>query len=132
MTFAYSQIELYVDSEDKVLTLIIEHPDFFYTVLNDINDQIEGETGFSVISCNAKLISFAKQATMITEFVPFEMNRKELISKLYAHLKNALLTKTCLSEQTKCCLRQRGTFLSWHSMQKVNLLRMRYAMLRLC
>ena len=87
MTFAYSQIELYVDSEDKVLTLIIEHPDFFYTVLNDINDQIEGETGFSVISCNAKLISFAKQATMITEFVPFEMNRKELISKLYAHLK---------------------------------------------
>ena len=51
MTFAYSQIELYVDSEDKVLTLIIEHPDFFYTVLNDINDQIEGETGFSVISC---------------------------------------------------------------------------------
>ena len=87
MTFAYSQIELYVDSEDKVLTLIIEHPDFFYTVLNDINDQIEGGTGFSVISCNAKLISFAKQATMITEFVPFEMNRKELISKLYAHLK---------------------------------------------
>ncbi len=73
MTFAYSQIELYVDSEDKVLTLIIEHPDFFYTVLNDINDQIEGGTGFSVISCNAKLISFAKQATMITEFVPFEM-----------------------------------------------------------
>ena len=56
-------------------------------MLNDINDQIEGETGFSVISCNAKLISFAKQATMITEFVPFEMNRKELISKLYAHLK---------------------------------------------
>ena len=56
MTFAYSQIELYVDSEDKVLTLIIEHPDFFYTVLNDINDQIEGGTGFSVISCNAKLI----------------------------------------------------------------------------
>ena len=50
MTFAYSQIELYVDSEDKVLTLIIEHPDFFYTVLNDINDQIEGGTGFSVIS----------------------------------------------------------------------------------
>lgn len=87
MTFAYSQIELYVDSEDKVLTLIIEHPDFFYTVLNDINDQIEGGTGFSVILCNAKLISFAKQATMITEFVPFEMNRKELISKLYAHLK---------------------------------------------
>ncbi len=38
MTFAYSQIELFVDSEDKVLTLIIEHPDFFYTVLNDIND----------------------------------------------------------------------------------------------
>lgn len=87
MTFAYSQTELFVDAEDKILTLIIEQPDFFYRLLSDINGQIEGGSGFSVISTNEKLVTFSKQVTLITEFVPFDMNRKELVTKLYAYLK---------------------------------------------
>ena len=87
MTFAYSQTELFVDAEDKILTLIIEQPNLFYKLISDINSQIEGESGFSVVSCNEKIISFSKQVTLITEYIPFDMNRKELVTKLYAYLK---------------------------------------------
>ncbi len=72
--------------QEKYCSIILENPDFFYKVTEDIFRQIQGEEGCSVLSEENKLLSFAKSAELLSQFVPFEMNKKTLLIKISAKM----------------------------------------------
>lgn len=73
--------------ENVVNELIIENERFFYYTVNDIYSQINRLSGDYVLSERDEPIDFSKHAELITQFIPFEMNKKPLLTKLYSNMK---------------------------------------------
>ena len=80
-----------VTEEGYVNSLVIENRDFFRSAIQDIYDQINGREGSFVLSENNKIMDFSKSTELITQFVPFEINSKRLITKLYNNIKTAVM-----------------------------------------
>ena len=81
--------------EDGYITsLVIEHQDFFRRFLEDLVLQIDGYDGDAVLSKNNTPISFSNFATVISSFIPFEINQKPLLTKLVASLEKTALDET--------------------------------------
>lgn len=92
MKLAHPELKLTIeDSEKYINVLIIENEDFFRQTVQDIYDQINGLDGKYVISKNNEPIQWSKNAELITQYVPFEINRKTLITKLYNKMKKEAL-----------------------------------------
>ncbi len=72
---------------DKVLDIVIEEPEMFYRIADDIYCQINGKSGEVVISENYVPIRLDKEADIITQFIPFTSNRKDILSHIYGQLK---------------------------------------------
>lgn len=91
MKFVHPEINRVFDLDNGFInTLIIESPDFFRKLLEDIHCQIDGEGGKSVISLNDTPVDFGKYAEILDIFVPFDINRKTLLTKIGTALeKNA-------------------------------------------
>lgn len=95
MKFVFPNIsEPLVFAEDRVNTLVIENQSLFLSLIEDIYRQIDGEEGYSVLSENDVPISFSKNAELISAFVPFELNRRSLITKICVFLE-----KTAMNEE---------------------------------
>lgn len=95
MKFVYPVADLSIDIEEYVInTVIIENPKLFYSLSEDLYNQINGSDGVAVLSSNNVPIQMSKKAVIITQFIPFTINQKELTNKLYAILK-----KTALSDE---------------------------------
>jgi len=77
---------IFVISESKVNTLIIENQRLLVSVLSDINDQLNGNEGLVVLSENDHILKLSKYCELISQFVPFELNTKLLASKLVSAL----------------------------------------------
>jgi CRISPR-associated protein Csn2 len=73
-------------TESFVNTVVIENPTLFGNILNDISGQICGYEGKFVVSEHNKVLRTDKTAELLTEFFPFEINRKPLITKIIAKL----------------------------------------------
>lgn len=85
MKFVYPDIDHVFDTAgDKINTLIIENPNLFVRLLSDIRGQLDGEDGKSVLSDANNMLSIGKYAELLTEFVPFRLNTKPLLSKIGA------------------------------------------------
>lgn len=88
MMLVYPPIGLTADiSGDKVLEIVIEEPEMFYRIADDIYSQVNGKPGEVVISENYVPIQLSKEADIITQFVPFTLNRKDILSHIYGRLK---------------------------------------------
>ncbi len=74
--------------KDKVQTIIIEDPKLFYEIINDIYSQINGNSGDTVISENYVPIQLSRSADIITQFIPFTLNRKDILSSIYSQMKD--------------------------------------------
>ena len=72
--------------EGFVCSLVIEHSKMFYEFVSDIYRQSVGETGSVILSENYTPLDIKKHADVITQLVPFTVNRKDLINKIYARL----------------------------------------------
>lgn len=81
-------------SDEKINILAIENPYHYYSFVSELNSQISGENGLIVLSSDDKLLKLSSTIELITQFVPFEINNKKLINKLYSFLS----TKTQMSE----------------------------------
>lgn len=89
MMIAYPPADLFCElSEYSILTLIIENQYVFHSMISDIYSQINGKNGKFVLSENYKPLDMRKNAELITQMIPFEVNQKELINKLYSELKS--------------------------------------------
>lgn len=67
---------------EKINCVIIENQNLLYDILCDIAGQLDGIEGNSVLSEENNVIPMNKNLEMLSQFVPFEINKKNLLSKL--------------------------------------------------
>ena len=65
---------------------VIENQNLFYRFTADLCRQYDGDSGEAVLSDNDTPISIAGNLELITSFFPFEINRKNLLTKITAKL----------------------------------------------
>ena len=87
MKFVHPEISRVFNTEDTLVnTLVIENQSFMCRLLNDLHNQIDGLNGQCVISENDVPVSCAKCAELLDTFVPFDINKKPLLTKISAAL----------------------------------------------
>ena len=83
MKIAYPEIDHAFELRfDKVQTIIIENPKLLTDFITDISRQIDGLDGRSVLSEDNKEIPINKWVELLTQFTPFKLNTKSLISSI--------------------------------------------------
>lgn len=83
----YPEIGLNIASEKaEIITVVCEDPVSYYEIISDIYKQITGEKGQIVFSEDYVPIDMSKKAEMLSQFVPFCVNKKELLGKIYQKL----------------------------------------------
>ena len=65
---------------------VIENRGLFYRFVDDLQRQCCGDDGSSVLSEDDTPVSIAGNLELITQFFPFEINRKTLLNKVLARL----------------------------------------------
>ncbi|MDY3239562.1 MAG: type II-A CRISPR-associated protein Csn2 [Anaerovoracaceae bacterium] len=89
MKLTYPDISKVFNTEDdKVNVIIIENPRLLYDWLTDINNQLAGTEGMTVVSTDNKVLPFSKYVELLCQFVPFELNKRNLISKAVNELEH--------------------------------------------
>ena len=92
MNFAYPEVDnVFQTGNGKIPVLIAENRKLFCDIVTDIYNQTAGLDGKSVLSENNKIISFSKTVDLTTSFIPFELNRKNLISKIMGRIEEISL-----------------------------------------
>lgn len=88
MMIVYPPIRLEVCTPiGKVQTIVIEDQKLFYELTNDLFSQINGSSGDIVISENYVPLQLNKTADIITQFIPFTSNKKDILTGIYNELK---------------------------------------------
>lgn len=88
MMLVYPPLGLEISMQnDKVQTIVIEDPRLFYEITDDIYRQIDGNNGDTVISENYVPLQLSRSADIITQFIPFTTNKKDIVSGVYLKLK---------------------------------------------
>lgn len=72
-------------SDEKANVIAIEKNSAFYAFAEELNGQIDGDDGMIVLSAGGSIVNISSKAEIIKEFMPFEINSKRLINKLYAY-----------------------------------------------
>lgn len=76
---------------EKCCSIVIENQRLMYDFMMDLSAQLQGNEGISVLSENDKVISIAKKAELLTQFAPFDMNQKSLLTKITARLQEVAM-----------------------------------------
>ena len=72
-------------------SLVIENPNLFYRFIDDLFCQYNGNGGEAVLSEKDIPISISDNLELVTNFFPFELNRKNLLTKISAKLEKTSL-----------------------------------------
>lgn len=93
MKFVYPQInEIFRRENFAVPTLVIENQRFFHKLIKDISLSIDGISTDAVLSEDNKPIDFSKNCEIISDFINFNLNKKNLISKVCSALESICLS----------------------------------------
>lgn len=71
--------------------LVIESKKTFFEAVNSAIVQADGGSGAFLLSINDKPVEFSRYADVTVQFAPFQINRKSLLTKLYASLEQKAL-----------------------------------------
>lgn len=94
MTIAYTDVNLYCELEESVvLNLVIENQQVFSDLISDIYGQCSGDSGKLILSDNNEPLELRKRAELLTQIIPFEINQRDLVNKLYAEIKNVSINE---------------------------------------
>ncbi len=66
---------------ESVNSLIIENPKLFYRLLTDMQEQMEGSEGKTVVSDQDIVLPFSKNVEILSQFFSFNLSKKNLITK---------------------------------------------------
>ena len=87
MKFYYSGIEeVFNVCHEYINTIIIENQKLFSEICKDIYYQIEGNDGRTIVSIDNAPIDIEKNVELITQFIPFELNKKSLLNKVISRV----------------------------------------------
>jgi len=89
MNFHYPEINCVFDTENAYInTIVIENGPLLYRLLTDVDSQIKGDDGKSVLSENNVPLNMGKCMECISQFVPFQINSKSIINKAISKLES--------------------------------------------
>ncbi len=93
MKFTHPQIDRIFDTNrGKVNTVVVENQRFLAELLRDITSQLQGFDGQWIVSEDETILPFHHAVELLDVFVPFELNRKPLITKLCAALEKCAIS----------------------------------------
>lgn len=72
--------------KERVNAIVIEDGSLFYRLSAELAEQCGGSDGNFVLSENSELLSISKHSELMSSFLPFEINDKKLLTKLYSKL----------------------------------------------
>ncbi len=75
-------------SQPGIQTLVVENKDFLRRLLADAYIQKNGNPGTWILAQNDKIVDFAKNVELISNYFETELNRHSLISKITTALEN--------------------------------------------
>lgn len=75
--------------ENRMETLVVEHPVFLADIVGQLCDQFNGEIGGFILSEDEKALSFQKIADLIIDPFHIDLNNRRIINRLYAELGEA-------------------------------------------
>ena len=83
MKLVYPEIESVIKFNNGTFpSLVIENPSLFYRFIDDLHRQSRGEDGPVVLSVDEKPIPVSSNLDLISDFFPFEINKKTLLNKI--------------------------------------------------
>jgi CRISPR type II-A-associated protein Csn2 len=82
-----------INNETKINNLVVENQKTFTAMLLDISNQINQFSGEFVLSSNHNPIDIHKSCELITTFVPFDINRKNLLNKLMQKIQSIAISE---------------------------------------
>lgn len=92
MILAYPEIQtVFQFGKGNFPAIVIENPNLFYHFIDDLYRQCNGENGDAVLAKNDVPISISDNLELVTNYFPFEINRKSLLTKITAKLEKASL-----------------------------------------
>ncbi|MGN1348680.1 MAG: type II-A CRISPR-associated protein Csn2 [Acutalibacteraceae bacterium] len=93
MKFVFPEIDCVFDTDCGIVnTLVIENQKLMYSLIDDIQKQLTGSDGRSVLSEGDKILSIDKKLELLDRFIPFDLNSKALISKITADLEKKAIS----------------------------------------
>lgn len=113
MKIIIPQVDYVFDcGKDNCCSIVIENPQLLFDTVSDIFTQIQGENGVSVLSEDNKILPIEKHIELITQFIPFEMNHKNLISKISSRMQQIAVdevhhmeTRKLVGEWEQCLMK---------------------------
>lgn len=94
MNLAHPQLDQVLTlNGDRVATLVIEQPQFFRTLLQDIDAQLAGSSGNTVLSHENSILPFDRHAELIDSFLHFQLGRKPLLTRLTNRLEKLAMSE---------------------------------------
>lgn len=99
MKLVYHEINHVFNTEcEKINCIIIENQRLFYSLLEDIYNQSNGYEGKAVLSENNKILKTDKSLEVLSQFIPFDINRKSLINKISSELEKKAVSDDFYSQ----------------------------------
>ena len=77
--------------DEKANVLAIEKPSAFLSFTEELYVQIDGNDGEIVLSNDRGIVKLSSKAELIKDFIPFEINNKKLVNKLFSYFERKAL-----------------------------------------
>lgn len=102
MKFVYPEIDkVFKIVNDYVNTLVIENQGLFCRIIEDLQNQINGIDGKSVLSVDDKILPINKNMEIFSQFIPFDINRKNLVTKICSAIENKAVSEELYYETSE-------------------------------
>ena len=93
MKLAFPEIESVINFNNGTFpSLVIENPCLFYRFINELHCQSCGEDGSAVLSVDEAPIPVSGNLDLISDFFPFEINRKTLLNKILSKMEKQAMS----------------------------------------
>lgn len=79
-------LRIFETEQEKVNVIVVENQNLLAKILMDIQAQIAGEDGETVVSEDNKVVIMKKRVELLSQFFPFSINQKSLIAKISGEL----------------------------------------------
>lgn len=83
-----------VFKENIINSLVIENSSFFYDFISDLYKQTQDISGSVILSDDFVPVSISKNVELITQFVPFEINKKSLLNKICSSMEKTAIDES--------------------------------------
>lgn len=95
MILAHPQMDTVLEfNESQVNTLVVEHPDFYRTLICDLYGQSQSEEGKLILSEKGKTLPISKWVELVDNCIHFELNRKPLLTKICAAMERTAVSES--------------------------------------